>query len=579
VTTFRGPPSESEEGIAALTLSGFLLEVTRRHARREALVFHEPDGGVVRWSYLELEVEARRVARAVLGTGAGKDSRVGILMGNRPEWVAALYGVALAGAVAVPLNTYFEPPELDYVLRHSDAKLLLTQTRLLGHSYVDQIVALCPELADAAPGELRSPRFPHLRRVVALGLGARRGAVQSWDEFIGLGDGASDALLDASAAEVTPADHAVIIYTSGTTAAPKGVLHPHRGPAIQSWRFAQQLRLDPSVRVWSAFPFFWSAGLVMVLGATLAAGGCLVLQEHFEPGEALRLLESERVTSPHAWAHQLAELEDHADWPRVDLSAIRHCEAFTSFGRHPTVHVEDAWSPRAAYGLSETCTIISSLPADTPREIRERSQGAILPGNLVRIVDRGDGGFADRRRKAGACDGDEEGETGDALPVDAIGEIATKGPTMMLGYVKKLPEECFDEDGFFHTGDAGYVDDDGFLHWTGRMTDMIKTGGANVSPVELEETLLRHPGLKAALAVGIPDEKLGEMVVLCAVAHDGAGVDEGDVRAFLRGRVASYKIPRRVLFFDEHELSLTGNAKIRSDELRKLATERLSGTS
>jgi fatty-acyl-CoA synthase len=576
MTTFRGAPPETEDGIGALTLSGFLLEVTRRHPEREALVFHEPDGAVVRWCYRDLERESRRVAHAVLGTGAGKDSRVGILMGNRPEWVAALYGVALAGAVAVPLNTYFEPPELDYVLRHSDAKLLLTQTRLLGHAYVDQLVELCPELGGAVPGELRSSRFPHLRRVAALGLDDRRGAVEPWDEFMRLGELVSQELMEASAAEITPADHALIIYTSGTTAAPKGVLHPHRGPAIQSWRFAQQLRLDPSVRVWSAFPFFWSAGLVMVMGATLAAGGSLVLQEHFEPGEALDLLESEHVTTPHAWAHQLAELEDHPDWAKTDLSAIRQCEAFTSFGRHPSVHVDDTWSPRAAYGLSETCTIISSLPADTPREIRDRSQGVILPGNLVRIVDRGDGGSADRRRKAGASDGDEEGDTGDALAVDAIGEIAVKGPTMMLGYVKKLPEECFDEDGFFHTGDAGFVDGEGFLHWTGRMTEMIKTGGANVSPVEIEETLLRHPGLKSALAVGVPDDKLGEMVVLCAVAHDGVAVDEGEVRDFLRGRIAAYKIPRRVLFFDEGELSLTGNSKIRGDELRKLAMQRLS---
>lgn len=554
MTTFRGSPAETEPGIGSLTLGAFLLEVCQRYGDREALVFHEPDGDVVRWTYRDLEREARRVGRAILASGAGKDTRIAILMGNRPEWVAAAYGVALAGTVAVPLNTYFEPPELDYVLRHSDAQLVLTQTRLLRHGYVDQLAALCPELEDAEPGELRSARFPQLRRVVALGLDERRGAAEPWGAFLAGGENVPDAVLDAAAAEVTPADHALIIYTSGTTATPKGVLHPHRGPAIQSWRFAQQLRLDPSVRVWSAFPFFWSAGLVMVMGATLAAGGCIVLQEHFEPREALHLLEAERVTSPHAWAHQLAELEDHPDWANVDLSAIRHCEAFTSFGRHPSVHVEDAWSPRAAYGLSETCTIISSLPCDTPREIRERSQGAILPGNLVRIVDR---------------------DSGAALPADAIGEIAVKGPTLMIGYVKVLPEQCFDEDGFFHTGDAGYVDADGFLHWTGRMTEMIKTGGANVSPVEIEETLLRHPGLKAALAVGIPDEKLGEMVVLCAVAHDGVSLDEDDVREFLGGRIATYKIPRRVLFFDERELSLTGNAKIRADELRKLALERL----
>jgi acyl-CoA synthetase (AMP-forming)/AMP-acid ligase II len=555
VTTFRGPPAETEEGIGALTLSGFLLEVTRRYPSREALVFHDRDGAVVRWRYRDLEREARRVARSLLAGGAAKDTRIAILMGNRPEWVAAAYGVALAGAVAVPLNTYFEPPELDYVLRHSDVQFLLTQDRLLGHAYVEQLAALCPELFDAAPGELRSSRFPHLRQVAVVGLDASRGAAEPWDAFLQSGEAVADTVVDACAAEVTPADHALIIYTSGTTATPKGILHPHRGPALQCWRFAQQLRLDPSVRVWSAFPFFWSAGFVMVMGATLAAGGCLALQEHFEPGEALRLLETERVTSPHAWAHQLAELEDHPDWPKADLSAIRHCEAFTSFGRHPSVHVEDAWSPRAAYGLSETCTIISSLPADTPREIREASQGAILPGNAVRIVDR---------------------DSGALLPAGTIGEITVKGPTLMLGYVKVLPERCFDEDGFFHTGDAGYVDDEGYLHWTGRINEMIKTGGANVSPVEIEETLLRHPGLKSALAVGIPDEKLGEMVVVCAVAHEGADVDQDDVRGFLRGRLASYKIPRRVLFFDEHELSMTGNAKIRAEELRKLAVSRLS---
>jgi fatty-acyl-CoA synthase len=558
VTTFRGPASETEEGIGALTLGAFLLEVTRRGSDREALVFHDPDVGTVRWSYRDLEHSARQVARALLAGGAGKDTRVAILMGNRPEWVAAAYGVALAGAVAIPLSTYFEPPELEHVLRHSDAQVLLTQARLLGHAYLEQLATLCPEFLDAATGSLRSPAFPYLRRVAAVGLDSPYGAAEPWDAFVARAYRVPDSLVDATVAEVSPADQALIIYTSGTTATPKGILHPHRAPALQSWRFAQQLRLDPSVRVWSAFPFFWSAGFVMVMGATLAAGGSLVLQEHFEPGEALRLLERERVTSPHAWAHQLVELEDHPDWTTADLSVIRHCEAFTSFGRHPSVHVEDTWSPRAAYGLSETCTIISSLPADTPREIRERSQGAILPGNTVRIVDR---------------------ESGAELAIDEIGEITVKGPTLMLGYVKALPEQCFDDEGFFHTGDAGYVDGDGYLHWTGRMTEMIKTGGANVSPVEIEETLLHHPELWTARAIGIPDEKLGEMVVVCAVAHEGAEVDEEDVRSFLRGRIASYKIPRRVLFFDEHEVSMTGNAKVRPEELRALAIQRLSVSS
>src|SRR5204863_1832715 len=198
--------------------------------------------------------------------------------------------------------------------------------------------------------------------------------------------------------------------TSGTTARPKGVLHTHRPPALQSWRFAEQLRLDPDTRTWSAFPFFWTAGFCMVMGATLAAGGCLVLQEHFEPGEALRLLEAERVTTPFAWPHQSAQMEDHPDWTQRDLSALRHVEAFTSFGRHPSVHVEDVWSPRAAYGLTETFTIVSSTPASSPPEVRDGHQGEILPGNAVRIVDP---------------------VTGRALDHDEEGEIIVKGPTMM----------------------------------------------------------------------------------------------------------------------------------------------------
>jgi fatty-acyl-CoA synthase len=216
---------------------------------------------------------------------------------------------------------------------------------------------------------------------------------------------------------------------------------------------------------------------------------------------------------------------------------------------------EDSWSPRAAYGLTETFTIISSMPADTPAAQREGHEGMILPGNVVRIVDA---------------------STGEEQPAGAPGEIRVKGPTLMKGYVKVAPEDVFDTDGFFATGDAGFVDDEGRLHWVGRTSDLIKTGGANVSPVEVDNELLRHPGLHSALTVGVPHPTLGEIVVVCAVAQAGSDVDEDSVRDFLRGRLASYKLPRKVLFFTEDELVLTGNAKIRVDELRKLATERLA---
>lgn len=532
--TFTGPPLASEPGLGALTLGALLEQVAAVHGPRQAIAFHQRGGPELHWDYAELVRQARHFAKALVAAGTDKGTRVALLMGNRPEWIVAAFGVALAGGVLVPINTLFEPPEIAHLLTHSDTAILVHQRRLASHAYDEQMAAI-------------EPGLPYLRRRLCLG-------TASYDEFLAAGHAIDDDQLDARAAAVSPFDDALVIYTSGSTGVPKGVLHGHRAAAIQSWRFAQQLCLDPTVRVWSAFPFFWTAGFCMVMGGTLAAGGCLVLQELFEAGEALDLMEKEKVTSPHAWPHQLAALESHPTWPQRDLSSLRQVVSFTSLGRHPSVQIDDVWSPRAAYGLTETFTIISSLPADTPPALRDGHEGAILPGNIVRIVDA---------------------ESGALQPPGMPGEIKVKGPTLMKGYLKVAPEEVFDTDGFFSTGDAGFVDDNGMLHWAGRTNDLIKTGGANVSPVEIETELLRHPGLKSALAVGVAHHTLGEVVVVCAVAHPDRGVDEDDVRAFLRGRMASYKIPRHVLFFDEDDLVLTGNAKIRTDDLRRLAAERL----
>jgi len=539
VTTFRGPPLSTENDVGPNTLGAFLRDAAVRHGAREAIVFYDADTRIS-WTYADLDEQASRVARALLAGGLAHGDRVALLMGNRPEWVAAAFGVARAGGVFVPVNTYLEARELEYVLNHSDAGTLITQTQLAGHPYVETLTDLAT---------------PSLKRVTALD-GLHRN-IETWDGFIETGRRIEPEDLRKREREISPDDDAVIIYTSGTTAVPKGVLSAHRPPCIQSRRFVKHLCLDEDIRAWSAFPFFWTAGFAMVMGATLAAGGCLVLQEMFEPNAAVRLLEEERVTTPHAWPHQLAELEASPEWPRADLSAMRHIESFSPFGRHPSVHVaENAWSPRAAYGLTETFTIVTSVPSDAAPSIRDRAQGKLLPGNEIKIVDP----------KSGA-----------SLAAGEEGEIAVAGATLMKHYVKVPREETIDADGFFHTGDAGFVDADGFLHWTGRTSDMIKTGGANVSPIEIETELLHHPGLKAAGAIGIPHDTLGQMVVVVAVPQDGARVDEEDVRRFLRGRLASYKIPRRVIFVDEEELSLTGNQKIRSEDLRALAGAKLSG--
>ena len=221
--------------------------------------------------------------------------------------------------------------------------------------------------------------------------------------------------------------------------------------------------------------------------------------------------------------------------------------------RHPTVKTRWA-EPRHCYGNTETFTLITGFPANTTREEARGSHGLPLPGALIKIVDP---------------------LTGRTTALGERGEIAVKGPTLMLGYLGVPLDQTLDEEGFFRTGDGGYLDEEGRLFWEGRLNDIIKTGGANVSPVEIDEIIRELAGVKVVQTVGVPHETLGEMVVTCIVPHEGAALDEDTVRRFAREKLASYKAPRRVLFFTEADLKLTGTAKIKTSDLRALAAKAL----
>jgi fatty-acyl-CoA synthase len=356
-------------------------------------------------------------------------------------------------------------------------------------------------------------------------------------------------------AELTrPADPAVLFFSSGSTGKPKGILSAHRGVAIQCWRWRRMLELGEDVRAWTANGFFWSGNFASVLGATFSCGGSLVLQPTFDPAEALELLQAERVTRAFAWPHQYEQLEAAPNWLEADLSSLHYVDWRNQLGRHPTVST--TWSePNESYGNTETFTITTAFPSNTPPELAAGSHGRALPGNTLKIVDP---------------------LTGVTLPRGERGEIAVKGPTLMLGYVGIPMDETLDDEAFFRTGDGGYIDERDRLVFEGRLNDIIKTGGANVSPVEVDEALAAHPGVKVARTVGTPHESLGEMVVACIVPREGAQLDEAAIREFLKERLASYKIPRRVLFVREEELALTGSAKVKLGELRQLAVKRLS---
>jgi acyl-CoA synthetase (AMP-forming)/AMP-acid ligase II len=528
VTTFHGPALEGFPGIGALTLPGFLDDIAERFGPNEALVFDDPlrGGTTVRWTYAELREQARRVAAALLDQGQVPGSPVGILMGNRPEAVAALFGASLAGALAVPMSTFAAPPELAHMIDLANVTTVLTQTSLLQRPFPQELENLASEL-------------PTLERVISVGL--------DWDDVMVAGAG------EPPRPDAGPEDPAVVIFSSGTTSTPKGMLHAHRAVTLQSWVQAQIFGRHEGTRMWSALPMFWTAGLNTAMGATLAAGGCWVMQETFEPGAALALMAREQVTEPYALPHQTGALEEHPSWPGTDLSSLTCVYGKSAFARHPSVTGDPTWRMPVGYGLSETCAFVSAHWWDTPRDVAAQSMGRLLPGVELRVV----------------------AEDGRPLDAGEIGELSVKGPTLMLGYLGR--SRSFDGDGFFHTGDAGFVDADGLVHWEGRRTEMIKTAGANVSPAELEVQLRACGPVKLARIVGVPDPRLEQVVVACITLKEGASASEEDIQAFLRERVASYKVPKRVLFFDDGDIPMTtSDTKVRDDALVALAVRRLA---
>ena len=548
----RGAPLGEDPDLGPLTLGGYLREIAQRYAAREAVVM-STDAGTVRWSYRDLWAESASLARALAGAGVVKGTRVGLLMTNRLEFLSGLFGAALAGGIAVPLSTFSTADELDYLLQASCCSVVLVECEVLQKDFAAVLTDLEPGLRTARPGAIRSLRFPHLRYLAAVDRSEPVGAIESWRDFLAGGASIAPELIDAAAASVSPADPGSIFFSSGSTARPKGILSSHRAAAIQFWRWPRLFGLESDVRVWTANGLFWAGTFSSAVGSALSCGGTLVLQRIFDPEPTLSLLERERVNFPLAWAHQWAKLEEAPNWPHVDLSAMRYVNPQTPIGRHPSVKTD--WDePVHSYGNTETFTVSAIHPSGTPQAEIRGSRGVPLPGNTFKIVDP---------------------TSGAVVPLGERGEIAVKGPTLMLGYLGQPLDETLDDEGFLRTGDGGYLDADGRLYWEGRLSDVIKTGGANVSPVEVDLVLSRMPGIKVGQTVGVPHDTLGELVVACIVPNEGAVLDEQGVRGFVKASLASYKVPRRVLFFSESDLSQTGNAKIKTADLRKLVLERL----
>jgi acyl-CoA synthetase (AMP-forming)/AMP-acid ligase II len=529
------------------TLGAFLDVAAARAPEREAVSWAERDTVSERATWAELRAASRLAARKLLGLGVGKGTRVGLLCPNRPEWLPIAFGALRLGGVLVPFSTLWKRDEIAYGLVHGDVQVLLARPAFLRRDYLADLNALLPELDDSPPGRLASTAAPALRRVVLLAPGSRDGTrgAGRWDEIPAAAD---DAFLDAVERSVSPTDVATIFFTSGTTAQAKAVVHSHGALTTSGQRVGDCLGVGPDDAWWGHMPLFWSGGFVIGALATMAGGGRIVLQEQVDAGSALALLEAERCTIMAGW-HQAGPLLDHPEFGRRRL-------ALRKGSYHPLA--DRLLGPDhlavGMYGMSETATCVACARWDDPPAVRRETFGRPLPGMEVRIADP---------------------ETRQPLERGAEGEILVAGPTLMEGYYRVPRVESFDREGFFHTGDLGWLDADGCLHFAARLKDVIKTAGVNVAAVEVEDALARHPAVKAAHVVGVPHPTRGENVAAFVVPQPGMSPDPEALAEFVRTTLASYKAPRHVFVVDEAAVPRTATGKIEKPALRREAERRL----
>jgi acyl-CoA synthetase (AMP-forming)/AMP-acid ligase II len=509
-----------------------------------------------RLTYSEAESRSRALARGLLAQGVGKGSRVGILMPGGVDWAVAFFAVTRVGAIAVLLSTFQKTRELAWSLRHSDLSHLLTCARFMSHDYLARLESAFPGLAASDAGQpLYLREAPFLRAIHVWGeRGGSRWARGGEPELVASGEQAGiDAVLLAGVEDcVTPADPAVIVYSSGSTADPKGAVHTHGTVVRQALDTTDVYPVADGDVLYSSMPFFWVGGLVTGLLACQQRGATLVTQAAFEPGAALELIERERVTLATGWPHHGKTLAEHPSFAARDLSRIRRSSMphlVTPERRAPPIHSE-------ALGMTETCSLHSGFDTYAAQpETRRGSYGLALSGMTRKVIDP---------------------QTGATLPPRSPGEICVRGHALMQGLYKLERESVFDPDGYYRTGDAGWLDEDGWLYFTGRLGEMIKTGGSNVTPAEVEAALLAYPEVLEAYVTGVPDADRGQRVVAAVVARAGQALDGEALRVRLKADLSAYKIPRHIWVCRKDELPFTESGKLRKLELARLIEARFA---
>lgn len=526
--------STSERLWVEATTVGDLVDRAATETDGDALVFPTE-----RVTYPELVRSSDEFAGSLHALGVQRGDKVGILMPNCADFIHAFLGAAKLGAVTVPINGRFKAHELGQVIAHADIRVLLTAAGSDGAvDYPGLLAEVFPEATQQNARGVDLERASELKQIVSLA-GETPGFLGR-DEFLAAGRSVSDMEIRTVQQRVRIRDIALLMYTSGTTSQPKGCLLTHEsvvrhGAAVMKAKFKMTLE----DRFWDALPLFHIGGLVPMLGC-FAVRAAFCHAGHFEPGVSLRQLEQERCTVAYP-AFDLIWLAvlDHPDYPKADLSRIRLVLSITTPERLRDLQTRMPYASYvSSFGATECSSHLTLPEPDDPEDVRIDTLGTALPGLEMKIVDP---------------------ETQDELPAGERGELCLRGYSRFESYYKdeEQTQRAIDADGWFHTGDLGHIRDDGRLVYAGRLKDMLKVGGENVSAVEVEDYLVRHPAVSIAQVVAAPDARYGEVPAAFIELGRGQSVTERELIDFCVGKIATFKVPRYVRFVEEWPMSGT----------------------
>lgn len=530
---------------------GEMMELQARlHPDQDGLV--SPLIGV-RYSYKELNEMCDRVARGFMAMGIKKGDHIAMWSSNYPEWVITQFASAKMGAVLVTVNTNYKRFELEYLMRQSDSTTLITMHGTKDSDYLQYIYELCPELKTSEPGKLECEALPRLKNVIYLDEGHPDGMF-NWSDILEMAEQVSQEELEAVKATLDIHDVINMQYTSGTTGFPKGVMLTHYNLVNNGKAIGDCMNFTHEDRLLIHVPLFHCFGCVLGVMASITHGTTMILNDHFNPIHALKVIEAERCTAVHGVPTMFISILENPEFSKYDLSSLR--TGIMAGSPCPIEFMKRAVNDMGmkeiviTYGQTESSPAITMTTTTDPLEIRVATVGKVIPNVEAKIIDP---------------------ETGEDASFDVQGEIVARGYNIMKGYYN-MPEatrQAVDEDGWLHTGDIGTMDEDGYFKITGRLKDMIIRGGENIYPREIEEYFYTHPAVKDVQVIGVPDTKYGEEVLACIILKPGETRTEQEMIDFVRNGLSKFKAPRYVRFVDSFPMTASG--KIQKFKMREWA--------